>query len=69
MKAENIELYYRKLSLMLRILNYITGNDHESWEYWIILQEMNMKDENIELNYWRLPLMLRILNYTTENEN
>jgi len=30
MNAENIDLYYTKLPLMLRILNYITGNDHES---------------------------------------
>jgi hypothetical protein len=30
MKAENIALYYRKLPLMLGILNYTTGNVHES---------------------------------------
>ena len=49
--AENIELYYRKLPLMLRILNYTTGNDQECWEYWIRLQEMTMDADNIELYY------------------
>ena len=78
--AENIELYYRKLPLMLRILNY-TGNDQECWEYWIILQEITINAENIELHYRKWPRMLRILyyrkwprmrrilNYTTGNDH
>jgi hypothetical protein len=51
MKAKNIELYYRKLPLMLRILNYTTENGHESWEYCIILQEITINVENIQLYY------------------
>jgi len=49
MKAENIELYYRKLPLMVRILNYTTENENECWEYWLILYEIAINAENIEL--------------------